>query len=232
MLQSGMYKLTVIFIKGKSGQGKTTLAKDIIDESIKAARVRLDEDWAVYNGATANVLDDYNGEEIIFLDDLRGNSMTASDWLRLLDPYNASPASARYRNKPVVASRVVVMTSTQDPYTYFYYTKNRGDVSEALDQFIRRVSACVKVYDVDNNGDQSFSIAMSDTVAPEEKQFPDDYHSRINSVTMHYGFPNEQVTDRDDIIYAATELVIHNHARKALEVTLKKAGCTLKLGDD
>ena len=105
-------------------------------------------------------------------------------------------------------------------------------MSEALDQFIRRVSACVKVYDVDNNGDQSFSIAMSDTVAPEEKQFPDDYHSRINSVTMHYGFPNEQVTDRDDIIYAATELVIHNHARKALEVTLKKAGCTLKLGDD
>lgn len=221
MLKSGLYKLTVIFIKGKSGQGKTTIAKDIIHTTIRNAKERLHEDWEVYNGATSNVLDDFNGEEIIFLDDLRGNSMTASDWLRLLDPYNASPASARYRNKPVVASRVVVMTSTQDPHLYFYYTKNRGDVTEALDQFIRRVSACVKVYDIDANGQQNFSIAMSDNIPPEEKVFPDTTNMKLSTVTMHYGFPNEQVMSRDDAIEAAVELIMHNHSGKAMEETMK-----------
>ena len=44
------------------------------------------------------------------------------------------------------------MTASIDPYTYFYYTKNKGAVNEALDQFIRRIEACVQIYMVDANG--------------------------------------------------------------------------------
>ena len=39
----------------------------------------------------------------MLLDDLRASAMDANDWLLLLDPHNASPARARYKNKGEVA---------------------------------------------------------------------------------------------------------------------------------
>lgn len=135
--EQGKYQLTTLFVTGKPGSGKTFIAKKIINE----LQTRHPS-WEVFQGAGSNPVDGYRSEEIMFLDDLRGNSMLASDWLKIMDPINNSTVSARYMNvKPV--QRVLIITSYQDATTFFSYAKSAGD--EALSQFIRRISSQVKV---------------------------------------------------------------------------------------
>lgn len=77
--------------------------------------------------------------------------MRADDWLKLLDPYNVSPSSARYRNKNVVA-RAIIITATIHPVEFFYYANEfrRGvGAEEAIDQFLRRLTALVEVISYD-----------------------------------------------------------------------------------
>lgn len=155
-LRQGDFHTTVFFVWGESGAGKTYFARRFMEATLQRAS-QCGETWRVYRAATANPLDDWHGEEVIFLDDLRGSAMEANDWLLLLDPYNASPARARYANKQEVAPRLIVLTATVPPDQYFFYTRNKGNVDEALDQFIRRLAATVKVWQVD--GERYFSVS-------------------------------------------------------------------------
>lgn len=143
-LRQGQFCTQVVYIHGYAGVGKTQFATRFIEEAIRRAADQ-GERWEVYRAAVGNPLDDWNGEEVLLLDDLRAAAMTATDWLLLLDPYNASPASARYRNKGNVAPRLIVLTASIEPVEYFFYARQRGDVDEALDQFMRRLGSIVQV---------------------------------------------------------------------------------------
>lgn len=155
-LRAGDFSTLILYIWGVAGSGKTDLAKKLIAQAITMAR-HGGERWSLYRAATANPLDDWAGQEVILLDDLRGSAMEANDWLLLLDPVNASPARARYANKEEVAPRLIVMTATIPPEEYFFYTRNKGNVDEALDQFIRRLTAQVKVRRVD--GERVYDVS-------------------------------------------------------------------------
>ncbi len=148
-LRAGAFSTHVVFVHGDAGIGKTRFATDFITEAINAANAH-GERWQVYRAATGNPLDDWRGEEVLLLDDLRASAMDANDWLLLLDPYNASPAKARYKNKGEVAPRLIVITATIEPVEFFYYARQKGNVDEALDQFIRRLASVVKVYRADD----------------------------------------------------------------------------------
>ena len=161
-LKNGDFQKRFYFITGKSGSGKTKCATELINHIVEKQKEINNEEWRVYNAASANSLDDYAGEEIILMDDLRGSAMTATEWLLLLDPYNANPAKARYRNKPAIASRAIILTSSVDPMKFFYYVRQKGDVDEAMDQFIRRVQMLVEVIDIDAldelQGDRKYKL--------------------------------------------------------------------------
>src|SRR5699024_326297 len=148
-LRAGDFSTQVVFIHGDAGIGKTQFAHQFISAAIQVAEGR-GERWQVYRAATTNPLDDWRGEEILLLDDLRASAMDANDWLLLLDPYNASPAKARYKNKGEVAPRLIVITATIEPVKFFFYARKKGNVDEALDQFIRRLASVVKVFRTDD----------------------------------------------------------------------------------
>ncbi|MTW00440.1 AAA family ATPase, partial [Streptococcus pneumoniae] len=75
--------------------GKTQFAKRLIKLFQKIAlNYGQILDYCVT--ASTNAFDEYNGQEILFLDDIKGDSLSISDWLKLLDPYMISPISARY----------------------------------------------------------------------------------------------------------------------------------------
>ncbi|WP_147102873.1 Rep family protein [Nesterenkonia populi] len=148
-LRNGDYKIMAAYIHGDAGAGKTRFANGMISEAIRRASER-GELWQVYRVATGNPMDDWKGEEIVLLDDLRASAMDANDWLLLLDPYNASPAKARYKNKAEVAPRMIVITATIEPVEFFFYARQKGQVDEALDQFIRRLQSIVQVYREDD----------------------------------------------------------------------------------
>lgn len=213
-LQNGEFKLTVFFITGKSGTGKSRFANRFIQTLINKSAVN-GEPWRLCEAASSNPVDDYQGEEILRMDDVRGNAMSASDWLKLLDPYNITPSSARYSNK-TVAARVIVITSEKDPIEFFYYTRTGGgDRSEALDQFIRRIQALVQVVPYgelfENN---QYRISTSEKVGShlvEVNNSVDKSTGKPVEVSMQYGFTNEKELIMDKAIETLVSTVIDNN---------------------
>lgn len=133
-LENGLFKKTILFVYGKSGLGKTRLAKELVSLLEQLANVN-GQKWQSVLTAGTNIFDEVNGEEILLLDDVRGDSLTASDWLKILDPYSISPISARYQNR-IGSAKVIIITSTKHPLEFFYHTK--GNDREDLSQYVRR----------------------------------------------------------------------------------------------
>ena len=106
-LERKEYQMTVIYIQGDSDIGKSELAKNIaLQAQAKLNEVGLRGD--IYSASSSNPFDNYLGEDILLLDDLREDTMRASDWLKLLDPLNSARMSARYQNKLVVPRLIII----------------------------------------------------------------------------------------------------------------------------
>lgn len=134
-LTTGKYKLTVMYFQGKSSLGKSYLARTIAQKVREYAEESKFKS-RIYSASSSNPFDDYYGEDIILLDDIRPDSLRKADWLKLLDPINTSRMSARFTNKQVVP-RLILITNTQLPEQFFNIFKD-----EALDQYIRRINFC------------------------------------------------------------------------------------------
>lgn len=142
-LENNKFKKTIIFINASSGAGKTQYSKKLITLLQIIAR-KYGQSWDYCVTASTNAFDEYNGQDILFLDDIKGNSLTVSDWLKLLDPYMISPISARYHNK-MGAAKVIIITNTKEPIPFFEQAK--GNIDEDLGQFVRRIDYLVKMND-------------------------------------------------------------------------------------
>lgn len=157
-LEQGLFRKTIIFLYGESGVGKTVLSKRIINVLKKVAFDKTNERWESCVTAAKNSFDEYNGEEILFMDDVRGAALSASDWLKLLDPYSISPISARYHNKSGSA-KVIIITSSVDPDKFFYSCENSN--GESFSQFRRRIDYLLEIHDsnkVDDSNDTNNSV--------------------------------------------------------------------------
>lgn len=156
-MRNGDFELRCLYITGEPGSGKTYFARRLI-----AGLMERNPGWSVYEAGATNALDDYAGEEIIFMDDPRASAFGSSDWLKLLDPINTSPISARYKNKTPIA-RTLVMTAYMEIDEFFYYVREKGsDRSEALDQFLRRFAGVVEVFRYDEDSKRFFSYLEMD----------------------------------------------------------------------
>lgn len=134
-LNAGDFTKSVFFFDGSSGAGKSLIASTLAD------CLQRSYDWDSYPAAAKNALDDYLGEQVIVMDDVRGGAMSFEDWLKLLDPHHASPASARYKNKQPIAPHVIIITSSMSPDVFFSpENSTSGDCHrENPDQPIRRI---------------------------------------------------------------------------------------------
>nr|WP_257590485.1 hypothetical protein [Lactococcus lactis] len=124
-----------MYFQGKSSLGKSYLARTIAQKVREYAEENKFKS-RIYSASSSNPFDDYYGEDIILLDDIRPDSLRKADWLKLLDPINTSRMSARFTNKQVVP-RLILITNTQLPEQFFNIFKD-----EALDQYIRRINFC------------------------------------------------------------------------------------------
>lgn len=217
-LQNGEFKLGVFYIIGDPGAGKTRLAKMFVQSLIDVSEEMSGERWRACQTAASNPMDDYNGEEILLMDDVRGVSMSSSDWLKLLDPYNNSPASARYKNK-TPACRVIVITSTKEPIEFFYYCKQMGggNRSEALDQFLRRIQSLTKVIKADDFMQARVQIASG---TPGTKYLADVPNSegrdgKLKKVELAYRFDfGDTDYSVDEVVSMMVDTVASNHGRE------------------
>lgn len=184
-------------LTASSGVGKTKLSKDLI-EIIQATAVQNGLNWETCMTASTNAFDEYSGQEILFLDDIRGDSFTVSDWLKLLDPHTISPISARYHNK-MGSARVIIITNTKLPAELFYFSK--GNCNEDLGQFIRRIDLLVHIHN------DIFHVC------PHEKRVEE---STIESVGIKirvrhsYSFQKSSAIQRDEALEKILETVMTN----------------------
>ncbi|HEO3189502.1 TPA: AAA family ATPase [Streptococcus agalactiae] len=195
-IDSCKFKKTIIFLQGESGQGKTKLSKSIINI---AQRIAFNNgySWDSCSTASTNAFDEYNGQDVLFLDDMRGDSLTVSDWLKLLDPYTISPISARYHNK-MGAAKLIIITSTKAPLEFFSLAK--GNFGEDLGQFVRRIDLSVEVGD---------NIKLSKPVKLESMTSP--FSIPLSTLSSHsFNFQNFEVFNRNMAIDYIIKTIIRN----------------------
>lgn len=166
MVESGEMKLSTFFVTGKSDAGKTFFTKKLIK------RIQEKTNWSSYFGATQNGFDEYTGEDIVLLDDYRANSMSASDWLQLMDNYNVNKLPARYHNKSA-CQRLLFITSYKDPINFFSEIKNSLN-EDYINQFLRRLSMTIEIVDENDysNWYDSFNrrtLKLTDDVVKDSK---------------------------------------------------------------
>jgi len=76
-------------------------------------------------------LQDYKGEDVLVLDDLRDDSFSFADLLKILDNHTKSTSKSRYHNKNFIGDTIII-TSTS-PLEYWYQ-----HVSESARQQLKR----------------------------------------------------------------------------------------------
>jgi adenylate kinase family enzyme len=123
--------MKVIYITGGSGSGKTTLAKYM-------ARI-MNYDYFV-SGSGKDVLDGYDKEECIILDDLRADVFTKAELFKLTDNNTNSSVKSRFKNKDISYCKLMIITSIKKPQDlYDWKTNTFEDKDETFDQFTRRL---------------------------------------------------------------------------------------------
>lgn len=93
--------LDVIFVSGKPGCGKTSLAKKYCEDKGLSYCI---------SASSRDPLQDYEGQDALILDDLRPEVLPLSDLLKLLDNHTSSSASARYRDRWIQAKTIIITT--------------------------------------------------------------------------------------------------------------------------
>lgn len=184
-LERGDYQLTVLYIQGEPDVGKSTLAKEIALK-VKAKMNDIGLRGDIYSASSSNPFDNYYGEEILFLDDLREYNLSASDWLKLFDPLNSARMSARYQNKLVIP-RLVIMPVYKTPKTFF------GEVqAEDLNQFLRRINFLLDISLKHETDDRLYNV--SELV----KRKAVDFYERKDGSTVVLNFKYEDMFCSDD----------------------------------
>ena len=195
-LELGNFKKTVLYINADSGVGKTQYSKKLI-KLLQSIANKYGEKWDYCVTASTNAFDEYNGQDILFLDDIKGDSLTVSDWLKLLDPYMISPISARYHNK-MGSAKVIIITNTKEPLSFFEQAK--GNNGEDPGQFIRRIDYLIQIEDM-----FLFSIPVKHTASNSKIEVP-WYEPR------HYSFKFSNIGqfDQNDATNILVKQIIKN----------------------
>lgn len=194
-LDAGKFKKTVFFIIAESGAGKTVLSKKIISILQSIALKQMEQRWDYCLTASNNAFDEYNGQDILFLDDIRGDSLSVSDWLKLLDPYTISPISARYHNK-MGSAKMIIITSTKTPSEFFSIAK--GNFHEDLGQFFRRIDLLINIED------DKFHLSKPEKAPPVSTRFP-----YVMKPPSHY-FHFDGTYQKNKALDMVTKTVIRN----------------------
>ena len=125
-IRSGERKMDCVYITGDSGVGKTSQAK--------LMAVQRNLSYYISSGSN-DILDGYQGQEVLILDDLRPSSLGLSDLLKLLDPHTASSVKSRYSNK-ILECQLIIITTTKPIDTFFATVFENED--ESVIQLKRR----------------------------------------------------------------------------------------------
>lgn len=125
--------MTVIYIYGGSGTGKTSYAK----------KLATDKGFSCYISSGSNdPLDGYKGQDCLILDDIRPSDFLLSDFLKILDNNTQSTVKSRYKNKLLECQYLIVTTSHDIP---IFFDLLLGSEGESVKQMERRCTLKIQM---------------------------------------------------------------------------------------
>lgn len=122
--------MSVIYIYGSSGAGKTTMAKRFCEER----KLRY-----FISGGSNDPFDGYRNEEAVIIDDARPEMFAPEEWLKILDPYTRTDVKSRYFNKNLNCE-YMLLTSTIKLKDFFKIYPKEDPV-----QLYRRISMSLEM---------------------------------------------------------------------------------------
>lgn len=143
-------QVKVIVCEGASGTGKTTWAKNYCKQ--KGLSVCL-------SSGSNDPWQDYMGEDVLLLDELRSDVFSLSDLLKILDNHTKSSARSRYSNK-LFLGHTIIITTNEDWNSWYLKAevKERNALKRRAETYMKftktkAFEAEVKIYrwDVDVN---------------------------------------------------------------------------------
>jgi hypothetical protein len=123
--------VNVTFINGAAGFGKTTFAKKLCEDNSKSYCISL---------SSNDPLQDYKGEDVLILDDLRDSDFKFTDLLKILDNHTKSIARSRYNNKAFIGNEIIITSFVSLDLLY----SSLSDPTR--DQLYRRIRFWYKFY--------------------------------------------------------------------------------------
>lgn len=146
MIEHGK-QITVIWIYGASGVGKTRLAK----EYAKNAH----QDY-YFSGSSRDIFQNYAGQHTLILDELRPESITYGDLLKITTPFGAEEqimAPSRYSDKSL-ACDLIIITTPFSPLSFYrkifgyeisYPNSINGNNEDSFEQLLRRLTLVIGI---------------------------------------------------------------------------------------
>ena len=174
--------LQVVFIYGKTGTGKTTYAKKLLEG--------LNYDYTI-SSSSNDPYQDYLGQNGMILDDLRDTVFSFDDFLKITDNHTQSAVSSRFHNKVFIGKMLIITSSIPLKYWYREYKYSKLD---DLAQLYRRITCYVEVtqqqlyvYDkgLDSKGDpvgRPHIYKNEYSTAQREKREAFDYASAFGKI--------------------------------------------------
>lgn len=117
--------ITVLIMTGDTGTGKTTYAKQYAKNMGKSMCI---------SSSSNDPMQDYKGEDVLILDDLRDDAFKFHDLLKILDNHTSSTMASRYSNKQFIGDTIII-TSSQ-PLSSWYMDISKED----KEQLYRRIT--------------------------------------------------------------------------------------------
>lgn len=123
--------INVVFMSGDTGTGKTSFAKEYCKKTGKSLCV---------SSTSNDPMQDYKGEDVLILDDLRDTDYKFTDLLKILDNHTKSTMKARYHNKAFIGDTIII--TSYKPLNDWYFDVPK----ESKEQLYRRIKSMYKFY--------------------------------------------------------------------------------------
>lgn len=156
-------EMKVIYCYGEKGTGKTTYAKLM-------SRAMGKHYYVTSSGG--DPLGEYDGQEVVILDDLRKENFSYSELLKFLDNNTYSFVKSRYSNKCPYNCQLLIITSIYDPYNLYDDYKKEISEGDDIGQLLRRIGTLceftnenkIKLYDYDKNAPKGSEFAFQNEI--------------------------------------------------------------------
>lgn len=191
--------IQTIFVEGAAGSGKSAYAVSLAESQGLTYYV---------SGSSNDIMEGYDNEDVLIIDDGRSSIFKFSDFLKIIDPHVSTAIQSRYNNKTFVGKMIIITSYVPLQEWYRKCTFNDEmdkdyNGSSARQQLDRRINTVIKV---------------------DKAQIKVYYHDSQGEDTLLYRLPNATYLlkkqesapkriDRDILLKAA------DHLAEKLEVS-------------